>query len=199
MDLYLDQSTNMKLKAPLILASGSPRRKDLLEQVGIEFEILVRDVDEYYPDSLHPRAVAVLIAENKAKAYGDLSMKNIVMTADTVVALDGKVLGKPADREDAMAMLTRLSGKNHSVITGITLFHKGKFQSFSEETKVKFRKLSMDQIRYYVEKYEPYDKAGAYGIQEWIGMIGVEKIEGDFYNVMGLPVGRLYEELKNYS
>jgi septum formation protein len=190
---------NMKLKAPLVLASGSPRRKDLLEQVGFEFEVIQREVNEYFPDNLHPRAVAVLIAENKAKAYGDLSMKNIVITADTVVALDGKVLVKPADREDAIIMLTRLSGKNHSVITGITIFHNGKFQSFSEETKVKFRKLKDADIRYYVEKYKPYDKAGAYGIQEWIGMIGVEGIEGDFYNVMGLPVGRLYEELRNYE
>lgn len=189
----------MKLKAPLVLASGSPRRKDLLEQVGFEFEVILREVNEYFPDNLHPRAVAVLIAENKAKAYGDLSMKNIVITADTVVALDGKVLVKPADREDAIIMLTRLSGKIHTVITGITIFHNGKFQSFSEETKVKFRKLSDADIRYYVEKYKPYDKAGAYGIQEWIGMIGVERIEGDFYNVMGLPVGRLYEELRNYE
>jgi septum formation protein len=189
----------MKLKAPLMLASGSPRRKDLLEQVGIEFEIFTRDVDEYFPDNLHPRAVAVLIAENKAKAYTDLSMDKIVMTADTVVALEGKVLGKPKDREHAIEMISSLSGKKHSVITGITIFHKGKFQSFSEETQVKFRKLDMNQIRYYVEKYEPYDKAGAYGIQEWIGMVGVEKIDGDFYNVMGLPVGRLYEELKNYK
>lgn len=196
--MYLDQSTNMKLKAPLILASGSPRRKDLLEQAGIEFTVLTREVNEYFPDTLHPRAVAVLIAENKAKAYGDLSMKNIVMTADTVVALDGKVLGKPADREDAILMLTKLSGTNHSVITGITIFHLGKFQSFSEETKVKFRKLDMDEIRYYVEKYEPYDKAGSYGIQEWLGMIAVERIEGDYYNVMGLPVSRLYEELRKY-
>ncbi len=189
----------MKLKAPLKLASGSPRRKDLMEQAGFEFEIVIRDVVEYYPDNLHPRAVAVLIAENKAKAYNDLSNDFIVITADTVVALEGKVLGKPEDAVEAVTMLRSLSGKSHSVITGITLFHKGKFQSFSEETKVKFRKLDDSQILYYVNKYEPFDKAGAYGIQEWIGMIGVERIEGDFYNVMGLPVGRLYEELKNYQ
>ncbi|MEL6673612.1 MAG: Maf family nucleotide pyrophosphatase [Bacteroidota bacterium] len=189
----------MKTKAPVLLASQSPRRHELLTALGLEFEVLVRSVDEYYPENIHPRAVAVMISENKAKAYDDLSNKYLILTADTIVALDDEVIGKPKDEAEAIRTLQRLSGKTHQVITGVTLFHAGRFKSFAEETLVHFRKLSESEIGFYVEKYQPYDKAGAYGIQEWIGMIGISRIEGDYYNVMGLPVGKLYQELIQFE
>ncbi|WNJ21144.1 Maf family nucleotide pyrophosphatase [Pontibacter sp. G13] len=185
----------MNTKAPLVLASKSPRRHQLLADAGFEFEIVGRDVEEIIYDDIHPRAVAVMISENKAKAYDDLCGDNIVITADTIVTIKDKVLGKPADLKEATRMLKMLSGKSHHVITGVTLFHKGRFRSFSDETKVTFRDLRDSEIDYYVENYRPLDKAGAYGIQEWIGMVGVDHIEGDFYNVMGLPLGKLYLEL----
>ncbi len=185
----------MKTKAPLILASQSPRRAQLLKDAGFEFEVITRPVEEIIPDDIHPRAVAVLISENKAKAYDDLAKENIVVTADTIVALDGDVLGKPADANEARAMLKKLSGRSHLVISGATIFYKGRFKSISDETFVTFRRLDESEIEYYITNYQPFDKAGAYGIQEWIGMIGVSRIEGDFYNVMGLPIGKLYHEL----
>lgn len=188
----------MNTQAPLILASNSPRRKELLTQLDLRFKVVVRPVDEYFPDDMHPRAVAVLISENKAKVYDDLSPDNIVITADTIVALDEMIMGKPADYDEGFAMLQKLSGKTHQVITGVTLFHKGHFRSFSEETYVTFRKLKELEIRHYLDKYKPYDKAGAYGIQEWIGKIGIKRIEGDYYNVMGLPTSTLYEELYQF-
>jgi len=187
-----------KLTYPLILASSSPRRQQLLNEIGLEFEIVVREVNEYFPDDLHPRAVAVLIAENKAKAYDDLSNDQIVITSDTIVILEDQIFGKPQDAYEAIDMLKRLSGKTHDVITGVTIFHKGKFKSFSSETRVTFRDLQAWEIQHYVENYKPYDKAGAYAIQEWIGMIGITGIEGDYYNVVGLPVSRLYEELRPF-
>ncbi len=188
----------MKPKAPIILASNSPRRQQLLKDLGLKFEVFTRDVQEFFPEDIHPRAVAVLISENKAKAYDDLDKKNIVITADTVVALDGEVFGKPANAKEASKMLNRLSGKTHSVITGVTMFHKGKFKSISEETLVTFRSLQQEDIDYYVREFNPFDKAGGYGIQEWIGMTGVARIDGDYYNVMGLPVARFYQEFKEY-
>ncbi|MEM6628958.1 MAG: Maf family nucleotide pyrophosphatase [Bacteroidota bacterium] len=180
---------------PLILASGSPRRKMLLESLGWEFSILTREASEYFPQDLHPRAIAVLISENKAKVYDDLSNKNIVLTADTLVVQEGEVLGKPTSPTHAIEMLQKLSSSTHLVITGVTLFNKGKFRSFSVETKVNFRSLTAKEISYYVDNFSPLDKAGAYGIQDWIGKIGITSIEGDYYNVMGLPISRLYEEL----
>ncbi len=184
-----------KLPTPLILASASPRRQQLLAEMGFEFEVVVREVNEYFPEDLHPRAVSVLISENKAKAYDDLSNENTIITSDTIVVLDDKILGKPADASEAIDMLKKISGRTHLVITGVTIFHKGKFRSFSSETKVTFKDLQAWEIKYYVEEFKPYDKAGAYAIQEWIGMIGITGIEGDYYNVMGLPVSKLYEEL----
>lgn len=189
----------MKTKAPIILASASPRRQELLTELGIEFEVFVREVDEFFPEDIHPRAVAVLISENKAKAYDDMDKKNIVITADTVVTIDGEVFGKPKDAHEAEEMLTRLSGKTHSVITGVTIFHKGKFKSISEETLVTFRNIRPEDIKHYVETAKPFDKAGAYGIQEWIGKVAVSRIDGDYYNVVGLPVGRVYQELQEFE
>ncbi len=186
----------MNNSTPIILASQSPRRQQLLQAIGLPFEVLVREVHEYIPEDLHPRAVAVMISENKAKAYDDLDKKYIIITADTVVALGGRVFGKPANAEEATEMLTLLSDKVHQVVTGVTIFHQGQFKSISEETHVTFRKLRPEDIAYYIEHFRPFDKAGAYGIQEWIGMIGVTKIEGDYYNVMGLPLSRVYQELQ---
>lgn len=189
----------MKLKAPLILASQSPRRQELMREVGLEFKVVTRPVEEHIPHGMEPRAVAISIAEDKARAYHDLSPNNVILAADTIVAMDHQILGKPKDEADAMGMILRLSGRSHRVITGVSLFHKGTLRSFAEETKVFFRRLSKQEIRYYVQEYNPYDKAGAYGIQDWIGKIGVTKIEGDYYNVMGLPVGKVYQELMAFK
>ncbi|MEO1449556.1 MAG: Maf family nucleotide pyrophosphatase [Bacteroidota bacterium] len=185
----------MITKAPILLASNSPRRQEIMRNAGFEFEVKVRNVEEYIPEDMHPRAVAVMISENKAKAYDDLSNDYIIVTADTIVGLEGRAFGKPADEVEAVAMLNRLSGRSHTVTTGVTIFHGGRFKSFAEETYVSFRRLTDAEIAHYVTQYQPFDKAGAYGIQEWIGMIGITRIEGDYYNVVGLPVGKLYQEL----
>lgn len=182
-----------------MLASASPRRQELLKEVGVEFEVFVREVSEFYPEDIHPRAVAVLISENKAKAYDDLDKQNIIITADTIVTIQGEIFGKPSDAAEAEKMLHRLSGTTHSVITGVTIFHNGKFKSISEETLVTFRNLRKEDIHHYITTYKPYDKAGAYGIQEWIGKVGVSRIDGDYYNVVGLPVGRVYHELLEFA
>lgn len=188
----------MNTQAPLLLASQSPRRQQLLRDLGFEFEVLVRDVAEDIPEDLAPRAAAVVISEQKAKAYDDLSPDFLVITADTIVSIEGEILGKPKDSDDAFRMLRKLAGRTHEVITGVTMFHKGKFRSFAEETRVRFRNLTDEEIRFYIAKYEPFDKAGAYGIQDWIGMMGISGIDGDYYNVMGLPLARLYQELQIY-
>lgn len=189
----------MQLKHPLILASQSPRRQQLLREAGISFEVLVRPNEEELPLDVSPRAAAVMISEAKATIYTDLSAKNIILTADTIVAVGGEMLAKPADADEAAAMLDKLSDKTHSVVTGVTLFHKGNFRSFAVETKVTFRKLTAAEIGYYIETYQPFDKAGGYGIQEWIGMVGITAIEGDYYNVVGLPVAAVYRELQTYK
>lgn len=184
---------------PLILASGSPRRKQLLEELGLTFRVIVREVEEVIAPGLSPAEVAIAISEAKAEAYQDLSENSLVITADTIVVFGEKILGKPADSAEAIEMIGMLSGKVHSVISGVTLTFRDESVSFYEETRVQFRKLEAEEIRYYVEKFRPMDKAGAYGIQEWIGMVGVESIEGDFYNVMGLPVGKLFQALKAFN
>ena len=185
----------MKTKAPIILGSQSPRRQDLLKAAGFDFEVVVRPVSEDFIEGLHPRAIAVMISENKAKAFDDLAKTHIVITADTLVFLEDEILGKPQDESEAIAMLQKLSGQTHTVISGVTLFYKGRFRSFSEETLVTFRNLKATEIEHYLNHFQPLDKAGSYGIQDWIGMIGITRIEGDYYNVMGLPVAKLYSEL----
>jgi len=188
---------------PLILASQSPRRQMLLTWADVPFEVIVSDSDETYPASLDLNEVPVYIAKNKAQAVYEkiiLSFpqhmnKNIV-AADTIVVLEGNVLGKPANKAEAIASLTALSGKTHRVITGVVLRYQGKEYSFSETTLVTFNTLTLAQIEYYVENYKPYDKAGGYAIQEWIGVVGIQSIEGDFYNVMGLPVSKLLQKIK---
>ena len=188
---------------PLILASQSPRRQMLLTWADVPFEVIVSDSDETYPASLDLNEVPVYIAKKKAQAvyekiilsYPQHSNKNIV-AADTIVVLEGNVLGKPANKAEAIASLTALSGKTHRVITGVVLRYQGKEYSFSETTLVTFNTLTLAQIEYYVENYKPYDKAGGYAIQEWIGVVGIQSIEGDFYNVMGLPVSKLLQKIK---
>lgn len=184
----------------LILASMSPRRRALLSNLALEFELAPAiDVDENYPSTLPADEVAPFLSRLKADAYAtDLDDKSIVITADTVVVAHGKVLGKPKSREEAKAMLRTLSGNTHKVITGVTLTSTKKQVSFSAETSVEFAILTDDEIDFYVNTFSPTDKAGAYGIQDWIGCIGVRSITGSFYNVMGLPLHRLYNELKRF-
>lgn len=186
--------------AKYILASQSPRRKQLLEWAEVDFEIIVQPTDESYPPNLSPQEIAVHIAEQKALAVLQHRAEDqTVIAADTIVILDGKVIGKPTDRSEAIHILSRLNGKHHQVITGVVLKSKEKELSFSDVTDVEFHNLLYSQIEYYVDKYKPYDKAGAYAIQEWIGMVGVKCIRGDFYNVMGLPISRVVQALKEFE
>ena len=187
------------MKNRLVLASNSPRRKELLRGLGIDFEVrLIRSIDESYPAALPVSDVAVHISKAKSAAYLDTMAENeVVLTADTVVVCDGQILGKPQDAEDARRMLGLLSGKSHEVITGVTLSTRQWQRSFAVTTVVWFKELTADEIGFYIDSYRPFDKAGAYGIQEWIGYVGVQRIEGSYFNVMGLPVQRIYEELKD--
>ncbi len=183
----------------IILASNSPRRKELLAGLDVQFEIKVlSDIDESFPTEMPKKDVATYIATKKANAYQLSSEKDLLITADTVVLLDNEIYGKPADLEDAKRMLRNLSGKTHEVITGVCLTTQKKQHSFSVSSQVRFAVLDEAEIEHYVEKYRPLDKAGAYGIQEWIGYIAVEYISGSYFNIMGLPVQRLYQELKKF-
>ena len=181
----------------IILASGSPRRKLLLEQTGLKFTILKGDVNEEFPDGLEAEKVATYLSEKKADhfSYALTDDDTLIITADTLVVLEGAILGKPTDYDEACSMLSTLSGQMHEVITGVTLMSRQKMHSFISTTNVFFKELTKEEIDFYVTHFRPYDKAGAYGIQEWIGHIGVERIEGSYFNVMGLPVQRLYHEL----
>ncbi|WP_300704487.1 Maf-like protein [Bacteroides sp.] len=187
---------NLK-KYKVILASNSPRRKELLAGLGVEYEVrTLPDVDESYPETLQGADIPLFIAKEKADAYQAMIQSDeLMITADTIVWLDGKVLGKPKDREDALQMLRDMSGRTHEVFTGVCITTTEWQRSFTTQTEVRFSKLSEEEIIYYVDKYQPMDKAGAYGVQEWIGFIGVENISGSYYNIMGLPVQRLYREL----
>ena len=182
----------------LILASRSPRRRQLLADCGLEFSLAGDyEVVEEYPRDLPADEVAAFLSRLKSEAYPEpLGGKDILITADTVVIADGRILGKPAGRETALDMLRSLSGRSHSVITGVTLRNGSRSRTFDSRTKVFFKQLSYEEIDYYVDRYRPYDKAGAYGIQEWIGYVAIERIEGSFYNVMGLPVQKLLTELE---
>lgn len=190
----------MKTDYQLILASASPRRKKLLAGLNIPFEVrLIDGIDETYPSELPTDEVPLYISQKKAAAYkANISPHNIVLTADTVVVCNEQILGKPIDEADARRMLQMLSGKTHRVITGVTLLVEGNSKSFSVATDVSFKPLSAAEIDYYIRTFKPFDKAGAYGIQEWIGYIGVTAINGSYFNVMGLPVQRIYEELRIY-
>lgn len=183
----------------IILASKSPRRQLLLREAGIQFEVMVSDADEDFPPMLKSYNIPLYLSQKKADALAvDFDEKTLLIAADTIVWINGSVINKPADRDEAIKMLKTLSGNIHEVFTGVTLRSKYKRKSFFVKSKVHFRKLKQDEIVYYVDTFKPYDKAGAYGIQEWIGYIAIKKIEGSFYNVMGLPITRLYDELERF-
>lgn len=184
----------------VILASNSPRRKELLGGLGIDFEVrTLQGIDESYPSTLRGEDIPMHISAKKAEAYrATMADNEMIITADTIVYDNEKVLGKPRDREDAVRMLRQLSGHAHEVITGVSILTKSHTVQFASTSKVYFVALTDEEINYYVDTYKPFDKAGAYGIQEWIGFVGVTRIEGSYFNVMGLPIQRLYTELKNF-
>lgn len=190
---------NLK-KYSIVLGSNSPRRRELLAGLDFDFEVqAIPDIDESYPKGLSAEEIPLYIAKKKAEAYADrMSDDELLITADTIVWTFKQVLGKPTDREDAIAMLQTLSGHVHEVVTGVCITTKEKTVSFSASSAVSFAQLDTDEITYYVDKYRPFDKAGSYGVQEWIGYVGVEAINGSFYNIMGLPIQRLYRELKKF-
>lgn len=182
----------------IILASQSPRRKQILEWAEIPFDIIVPDADESYPESLAVEDIPVYIAHSKintVKNNTQVDKTLPLVAADTIVVLGNEVLGKPKDAQEAFRILKKLSGNTHRVITGVCIYYEERIITFSEITEVEFKTLSDNQIRYYIERYKPFDKAGAYAIQEWIGITGIKSIKGDFYNVMGLPAGKLWEKL----
>jgi len=183
----------------IILASRSPRRQELLRDLGLSFEIVIREWDEKYPDHLRGKEIAVYLATEKAKTFrSEIKDNEIVIAADTIVWCNDKVLDKPASREEALSILNEISGNTHEVITGVCLLSSAKLRSFYSSTKVTFTNLSHDEIDYYVDNFGPYDKAGAYGIQEWIGLASCSYIEGSYFNVMGLPVEQVYHELQEF-
>lgn len=189
-----------------ILASQSPRRKLLLEWAEMSFEIIVKLTDESFPEGLPIEEIPIHIARQKAiavkeyiqTAYHQVYAKKPILAADTVVVLDGKIIGKPIDRNQAIEILSSLSGQTHHVITGVVILHEAGEIAFSDITEVVFNSISLEQIEYYIDQYEPYDKAGAYAIQEWIGVVGIKSVNGDFYNVMGLPISRVIQALKKF-
>ena len=190
----MNKNKNMKI----VLASNSPRRKELLGALELDFEVrTLEGIDESYPQGLTMTAIPEHISNHKAAAYA-LGENELLIAADTIVYLDGEVLGKPTDAKEAIKMLAKLSGKTHQVVTGVTLRTLERSHSFSCVTEVTFAELTKEQIKYYVKNYSPFDKAGAYGIQEWIGCVGVTSINGSYYNVMGLPVQRLNQELQAF-
>ena len=183
----------------IILASQSPRRRELLHLAEIDFDIIVADIDESYPTDLSFEEIAIHIAKNKALAVANQNTTDkIIVAADTIVVCDGEVIGKPTNEEDAVNIISKLSGNKHSVITGVYMVQKTKEIFFADVTDVTFHSLTQTQIKYYVNKYKPFDKAGAYAIQEWIGAVGIKNINGDFYNVMGLPISRVVEALQQF-
>lgn len=179
----------------IILASGSPRRQQFFKDLGLDFEIKLREIDESYPNELQAEEIAIFISEKKASAFNNLAKSEVLVTSDTIVWINGKALGKPKDSEDAKNMLRELSGNVHEVITAFTLKTSEKIISDFASTKVFFNELTDEEINYYVDKFKPLDKAGSYGIQEWIGLIGISKIEGSYNNVVGLPVDLVYGAL----
>jgi septum formation protein len=185
--------------AEIILASQSPRRKQLLEWAEVDFEIAVEHTEETFPLGLQPDEVAVHISRQKAAAVKYKADNKTIIAADTIVVLENDIIGKPQDRQHALDILKRLSGNKHQVITGVTIVKEDKEINFADITEVEFHQLTPEQIAFYIDKYQPYDKAGAYAIQEWIGVIGIKSINGDFYNVMGLPVSRVVRELENFG
>lgn len=184
----------------LILASKSPRRQELLSEMGYLFDVIVRETDESFPDNFNPEEAVRFISANKAKVFQDLVKESVILTADTIVVLDDKILGKPKDEAEAFSMLQNLSNRSHEVMTACTLYYKEQMETFVEITQVQFAALSEEEIHYYIRSGKPMDKAGAYGIQDWIGQIGITRIQGSYTNVVGLPTAMLNRILKeNYS
>jgi septum formation protein len=193
--MNIDNINNYKV----ILASKSPRRQHMLNDLGLNFEVRTKETEETYPSDMDVEQIPIYLAEQKALAFKDEIKDNeLIITADTIVTINGEVLGKPKDREHAKEMLYKLSGKGHRVISGVSLYSKDKLVSFNSITEVFFKTLTEDEISYYLDTYKPYDKAGAYGIQEWIGYIGVVRIEGSYFNVVGLPIQQLYKHLAEF-
>ncbi len=183
----------------IILATGSPRRRELLSMMEISFQTVKIDFNEHYPDELKANEIAEYLSEKKSLSYPDkLNANELLITADTIVWCENEMLGKPSDENDALRMLSKLSGKMHTVYTGVCLRTENKKRTFSEKTDVYFNELDKNLMAHYIQKYKPFDKAGSYGVQEWIGVVGIRKIVGCFYNVMGLPTSRLYNELKEF-
>ncbi len=183
----------------IILASQSPRRQQLLKGMGFNFSVIVTDVDEVYPQEMPIIEIPVYLAEIKANAIAnELKENTLIIAADTIVAVDNQILGKPKDADDAFNILRKISGRKHQVLTGVCLKSATKQKSFFAESNVYFRHLSDEELNYYITNYKPFDKAGAYGVQEWIGYVGIERIEGSYFNVMGLPTQMLYRELSNF-
>ncbi len=187
-------------KYEIVLASNSPRRKELLQRMGVNFKVrTLFGIDESYPDSLRGEDIVCYISRNKAKAYqSSMAPNELLITADTIVYVDGEVMGKPKNAEQAKEMLHKLSGKTHQVITGVTIVTAKRTENFEVTSQVKFTNITDEEINFYVDNYLPFDKAGAYGIQEWIGIVAVEEIKGSYFNVVGLPVQRLYQKLKTF-
>lgn len=183
----------------IILASGSPRRQQFLKELEIDFEIKLKEIEEIYPDHLKAEEITDFLAKLKASAFeNELNNNEVLITSDTIVWLENKALGKPIDASHALRMLTEMSGKTHKVITSVCLKSIKKEVVFHDETLVTFTDLSLDEIEFYLKNYKPFDKAGSYGIQEWIGLVAIEKIEGSYANVVGLPTHKLYKELMNF-
>jgi septum formation protein len=192
----------LQIRRKIILGSGSPRRRQILEGLGIPFEVTVLSTDESFPEELSHHEVPVFLAQKKANEFKKLCNDDssvIIITADTVVSIRGEILNKPSDRQEAIGMLEKLSGTSHEVITGVCISSRESRVSFAEKTTVYFRQLERTEIEYYVNAFQPFDKAGSYGVQEWVGYVGMEKIEGSFYNVMGLPISAVYNELRKFS
>jgi len=190
---------NSKLKTKnIILASGSPRRQQFLKDLNLDFTIQLKEVEEIYPKELKGKEIVKYLAKLKASPFTNLKENDALVTADTIVWHEGKMLGKPKSEDDAIKMLQSLSGKTHKVYSGVCLKSANKEVIFSDTTKVYFKKLSLEEIEFYVKNFKPLDKAGSYGIQEWIGLIGVNKIEGSYFNVMGFPVHKFYKEILKF-
>jgi len=184
----------------IILASRSPRRQQLLQEAGLKFDVITRDYDESFPEGLTGKEIAMHVAHEKAICFkNEIADNEIVITADTIVWCNNRVLGKPVDRSDAFRILSEISGNTHEVITGVTILSKVRDVTFTVSTKVTFEELTVEEIYYYIDTFRPYDKAGAYGIQEWIGIIACSNIEGSYFNVVGLPVQKLFKELYKFK
>lgn len=188
----------MKLNRPLILASSSPRRQFLMKEAGYDFTIISPEVNESFPSSMPVNQVPSYLAKKKAEVLRDKITNEIVVASDTVVILNGTIMNKPVDKSEAFNMLSKLTGKTHTVITAVCLLSKEKMIQFDDRTEVTFKNLTESEINFYIDRYKPFDKAGAYGAQDWLGMIGIEKINGSYFTVMGLPMHKVYEELNSF-